>query len=170
MLIYEISIILINCSSALVGTWTRDLSLTKGVLYRWATRAILKWAGLDQSRLPAAQWFWSVQNKFRRPFCGCQIISRECCNLSSVHFLQMILLLWDNFIDWQSIYNKGQLAPFFVKSYLISGLVDEYRIKTNLFAISPNHAIKVFQQKYPKAEDIYVIQNLFKKWNAYYFY
>ena len=52
-----------------------------------------------------------------------------------------------------------------VKSYLISGLVDEYRIKTNLFAISPNHAIKVFQQKYPKAEDIYVIQNLFKRGN-----
>ena len=49
-----------------------------------------------------------------------------------------------------------------MKSYIISGLVDEYRIKTNLFAISPNHAIKVFQQKYPKAEDIYVIQNLFK--------
>ena len=50
-----------------------------------------------------------------------------------------------------------------MKSYLISGLVDEYRIKTNLFAISPNHAIKVFQQKYPKAEGIYVIQSLFKK-------
>ena len=50
-----------------------------------------------------------------------------------------------------------------MKSYIISGLVDEYRIKTNLFAISPNHAIKVFQQKYPKAEDMYVIQNLFKK-------
>ena len=49
-----------------------------------------------------------------------------------------------------------------VKSYLISGMVDEYRIKTNLFAISPSHAIKVFQQKYPKAEDIYVIQDLFK--------
>ena len=49
-----------------------------------------------------------------------------------------------------------------VKSYLISGLVDDYRIKINLFAISPNSAIKVFQQKYPKAEDIYVIQNLFK--------
>tara|TARA_Y100000994_G_C15497493_1_gene362036 strand:- start:43 stop:198 length:156 start_codon:yes stop_codon:yes gene_type:complete len=49
-----------------------------------------------------------------------------------------------------------------VKSYIISGLVDEYRIKTNLFAISPNHAIKVFQQKYPKADDIYVIQDLFK--------
>ena len=49
-----------------------------------------------------------------------------------------------------------------MKSYLISGLIDEYRIKTNLFAISPNHAIKVFQQKYPKAEDIYVIQDLFK--------
>tara|TARA_A100001035_G_scaffold219947_1_gene179999 strand:+ start:74 stop:283 length:210 start_codon:yes stop_codon:yes gene_type:complete len=61
------------------------------------------------------------------------------------------------------IYNKWQVAPFFVKSYLISGLVDEYRIKTTLFAISPNHAIKVFQQKYPKAEDIYVTQNLFKR-------
>ena len=48
-------------------------------------------------------------------------------------------------------------------NYLISGLVDEYRIKINIFAISPNHAIKVFQQKYPNAEDIYVIQNLFKK-------
>ena len=52
-----------------------------------------------------------------------------------------------------------------MKSYLISGLVDEYRVKTNLFAISPDHAIKVFQQKYPKAEDIYVIQDLFKKRN-----
>ena len=49
-----------------------------------------------------------------------------------------------------------------MKNYLISGLVDEYRIKTNLFAFSPTHAIKVFQQKYPKAEDIYVIQDLFK--------
>ncbi len=49
-----------------------------------------------------------------------------------------------------------------MKSYLISGVVDKYRIKTNLFAISPNHAIKVFQQKYPKVVDIYVIQNLFK--------
>tara|TARA_B100001057_G_scaffold433483_1_gene462419 strand:+ start:359 stop:517 length:159 start_codon:yes stop_codon:yes gene_type:complete len=47
-----------------------------------------------------------------------------------------------------------------VKSYLISGLVDEYRIKTNLFINSPDHAIKVFQQKYPKAENIYFIQNL----------
>ena len=49
-----------------------------------------------------------------------------------------------------------------MKKFLISGLVDEYRVKINLFAISPNHAIKVFQQKYPKAEDIYVIQDLFK--------
>ena len=49
-----------------------------------------------------------------------------------------------------------------MKSYIISGLVDEYRIKTSLFAISPNHAIKVFQQKYPEADDIYVIQDLFK--------
>ncbi len=52
-----------------------------------------------------------------------------------------------------------------MKKYLISGLVDKYRIKTHLFAISPNHAIKVFQQKYPKAEDIYVIQDIFKKNN-----
>ena len=50
-----------------------------------------------------------------------------------------------------------------MKSYIISGLVDNYRIKTKLFAISPNHAIKVFQQKYPNAIDIYVIQNLFNK-------
>ena len=49
-----------------------------------------------------------------------------------------------------------------MKSYIISGLVDNYRIKTKLFAISPNHAIKVFQQKYPDATDIYVIQDLFK--------
>ena len=50
----------------------------------------------------------------------------------------------------------------FVKSFLISGLVDDFRIKTNLFAISPNHAIKVFKQKYPEAIDIFVIQDLIK--------
>ena len=50
-----------------------------------------------------------------------------------------------------------------MKKYLISGLVDSYRIKINLFAISPNSAISVFKQKYPNAEDIYVIQDLFKK-------
>ena len=55
-----------------------------------------------------------------------------------------------------------KLNTLFLKIYLVSALVNEYRIKTNLFAISPNHAIKVFQQKYPKAEDIYVIQSLFK--------
>ena len=49
-----------------------------------------------------------------------------------------------------------------MKKYLISGLVDSYRIKINLFAISPNSAIRVFKQKYPNAEDIYVIQDLFK--------
>ena len=27
---------------------------------------------------------------------------------------------------------------------------------------SPDHAIKVFKQKYPNSEDIYVIQDLFK--------
>ena len=53
-----------------------------------------------------------------------------------------------------------------MKNYIISGLVNDYRIKINLFAISPNHAIKVFKQKYPEAKDIYVIQDLFKgnKW------
>ena len=51
-----------------------------------------------------------------------------------------------------------------MKNFLISGLVDDkYRIKVNLLAISPDNAIKVFQQKYPKAKDIYVIQNLFEK-------
>ena len=49
-----------------------------------------------------------------------------------------------------------------MKSFLISGLVDDYRIKINLFAISPNHAIKVFQHKYPNSKDIYLIQDLFK--------
>jgi len=50
-----------------------------------------------------------------------------------------------------------------MKNFLISGLVDDkYRIKVNLLAISPNHAIKVFQQKYPNAKDIYLIQQLSK--------
>jgi hypothetical protein len=49
-----------------------------------------------------------------------------------------------------------------MKHYLISGLIDTYRIKVKLFASSPSGAINIFQQKYPKAEDIYVIQNLFK--------
>ena len=53
-----------------------------------------------------------------------------------------------------------------MRNYLISGLVDEkYRIKVNLLAISPDHAIKIYKEKYPKAKDIYVIQNLFKKNN-----
>ena len=47
--------------------------------------------------------------------------------------------------------------------YLISGLVDTYRIKLNLFATSPNSAVSIFKNKYPNAEDIYVIQDLFKK-------
>ena len=46
-------------SSALVGTWTRDLSLTKGVLYRWATRAKLKWAGLDLNQRRQSQRIYS---------------------------------------------------------------------------------------------------------------
>ena len=49
-----------------------------------------------------------------------------------------------------------------MKNFLVSGLVDSYRIKINLFVVSPDHAIKVFQQKYPEAKDIYVIQDLFK--------
>ena len=50
-----------------------------------------------------------------------------------------------------------------MKKFLISGLVDKYRIKVNLFASSPNAAVSVFKQKYPKAEDIFVIQDLFRK-------
>jgi len=52
-----------------------------------------------------------------------------------------------------------------LKKYLVSGLVEEYRVKTNLFALSPNSAVEVFKQKYPEAKDIYVIQNLFKRRN-----
>jgi len=53
-----------------------------------------------------------------------------------------------------------------VKSFLVSGLADQnYRIKVSLLAISPDHAIKVFKQKYPEAEDIYVIQDLFRAKN-----
>ena len=47
-----------------------------------------------------------------------------------------------------------------MKKYLISGQVDTYRIKVNLFASSPSSAINVFKNKYPNAEDIYVIQDL----------
>ena len=50
-----------------------------------------------------------------------------------------------------------------MKKYLISGLVDTYRIKLNLFATSPNSAVSIFKNKYPNAEDIYVIQDLFKR-------
>ncbi len=50
-----------------------------------------------------------------------------------------------------------------MKKYLISGLVDNYRIKLNLFATSPNSAVSIFKNKYPNAEDIYVIQDLFKR-------
>ena len=50
-----------------------------------------------------------------------------------------------------------------MKKYLISGLVDTYRIKLNLFASSPKSALSIFKEKYPNAEDIYVIQNLFKR-------
>ena len=50
-----------------------------------------------------------------------------------------------------------------MKKYLISGLVDTYRIKLNLFATSPNSAVSIFKNKYPNAEEIYVIQDLFKR-------
>ena len=49
-----------------------------------------------------------------------------------------------------------------MKKYLISGQVNYYRVKVNLFASSPSSAINVFKNKYPKAEDVYVIQDLFK--------
>ncbi len=50
-----------------------------------------------------------------------------------------------------------------MKRYLISGQVDNYRIKVNLMSSSPSSAINVFKNKYPNAEDVYVIQDLFKK-------
>ena len=49
-----------------------------------------------------------------------------------------------------------------MKNYIISGQVDTYRIKVNLFASSPSSAINIFKNKYPNAEDVYVIQDLFK--------
>ena len=50
-----------------------------------------------------------------------------------------------------------------MKNFLISGQVEGYRIKVNILAMSPNTAIKIYQQKYPKAKDIYVIQGVFKR-------
>ena len=50
-----------------------------------------------------------------------------------------------------------------MKKYLISGLINKYRIKVKFFAASPSSAISVFKQKYPEAVDIYVVQDLFKK-------
>tara|TARA_B100000401_G_C52414114_1_gene534977 strand:- start:270 stop:425 length:156 start_codon:yes stop_codon:yes gene_type:complete len=51
-----------------------------------------------------------------------------------------------------------------MKKYLISGLVDNYRINLNLFAISPDSAVSIFKKKYPSAEDVYLIQGLFKRY------
>ena len=50
-----------------------------------------------------------------------------------------------------------------MKKFLISGLVDTYRVKLNLLALSPKSAVSIFKKKYPNAEDIFVIQDLFKK-------
>jgi hypothetical protein len=50
-----------------------------------------------------------------------------------------------------------------MKKFLISGLVDKYRVKVKIFASSPNAAVSVFKQKYPKAEEIFVIQDLFRQ-------
>ena len=53
-----------------------------------------------------------------------------------------------------------------LKSFLVSGLVEGYRIKANFIALSPNGAVKVFQQKYPKAKyDIFegVLTGFMKK-------
>ena len=61
--------------------------------------------------------------------------------------------------------NEALIKYRSMKKYLISGLVDTYRIKLNLFASSPNSAINIFKQKYPSAEDIYVIQDLFNRNN-----
>ncbi len=50
-----------------------------------------------------------------------------------------------------------------MKTYIISGSVDNYKIKVNLFASSPSSAINIFKQRYPKAVDIFIVQDLFKK-------
>ncbi len=50
-----------------------------------------------------------------------------------------------------------------MKNFLISGQVEGKRIKINILAMSPNTAIKIFHQKFPKAKDIYVIQGVFKR-------
>ena len=50
-----------------------------------------------------------------------------------------------------------------MKKYIISGQVDNYRIKVNLFTASPNFAINISNQKYPKTGDIFIIQDLFKE-------
>ena len=49
-----------------------------------------------------------------------------------------------------------------MKKFIISGLLNGFRVKVAIYAMSPSFAIKVFQQKYPKAKDIYVIQDIFK--------
>ena len=49
-----------------------------------------------------------------------------------------------------------------MKKYLISGQVNNYRVKVNLIASSPSCAINVFNNIYPNAEDVFVIQDLFK--------
>ena len=41
-----------------------------------------------------------------------------------------------------------------MKNYLVSGLFEDYKVKINLFALSPNSAVRVFKQKYPEAKDI----------------
>jgi len=49
-----------------------------------------------------------------------------------------------------------------MKNYIISRQVENYRIKINLFALSPTSAVNIFKNKYPNAEDVCVIQDLFK--------
>ncbi len=50
-----------------------------------------------------------------------------------------------------------------MKKYVISGFIDTYRVKINIFASSPSSAISIFKKKYPKAKDVFVIQDLFKE-------
>ena len=50
-----------------------------------------------------------------------------------------------------------------MKNYLISGLLNKYRIKLKIFALSPNDAIKTFKNIYPESEDIYIVQDIFRK-------
>ncbi len=50
-----------------------------------------------------------------------------------------------------------------MKRYQVSGLLGNKRIKIYILSNSPENAIKIFKQKFKNAEDIYLIQDLFRR-------